>query len=246
MNRRDKIAYDKDYAAAKKGGKPFFPYAMYKDTIIAGLAILAVIVLAIVVRVEVGEPVNPATTDFIPRPEWYFYFAFELLKIFKNQNVLTPVIMASFMVPNILIMLLVVWPFIDRGPERRIWKRPFSMAVAVVVTGMLSYLTFLGASVPEGVVQGQTIPLSGLEGAAADGAALFFANGCASCHMVKGVGAPGPGPDLTNQGAKGWDNAKVIKLLKIPPPAMPSFSSLPPKDLDALATFVNGLGTKYK
>ncbi len=246
MNRRDKIAYDKDYAAAKKGGKPFFPYAMYKDTIIAGLAILAVIILAIVVRVEVGEPVNPATTDFIPRPEWYFYFAFELLKIFKNQDALTPVIMATFMVPNILIMLLVVWPFIDRGPERRIWKRPFSMAVAVVVTGMLSYLTFLGASTPMGVVQGQTIPLSGLEGAAADGAALFFVNGCASCHMVKGVGAPGPGPDLTNQGAKGWDNAKMIKLLQVPPPQMPSFSSLPPKDLDALATFVNGLGTKYK
>ncbi len=246
MKRRDKIAYDKDYAAAKKGGKPFFPYAMYKDTIIAGLAILAVIILAIVVRVEVGEPVNPATTDFIPRPEWYFYFAFELLKIFKNQDALTPVIMATFMVPNIFIMLLVVWPFIDRGPERRIWKRPFSIAVAVVVTGMLSYLTYIGASTPEGVVQGQTIPVSGLEGAAADGAALFVANGCASCHMVKGVGAPGPGPDLTNQGAKGWDNARMIKLLQSPPPPMPSFSSLPPKDLDALATFVNGLGTKYK
>ena len=187
MKRADKIAYDKDYAAAKKGGKPFFPYAIYKDTIIAGLAILAVIVLAITVRVHVGEPVNPATTDFVPRPEWYFYFAFELLKIFKNQNALTPVIMATFMVPNILIILLVVWPFIDRGPERRIWKRPFALGVAVIVTTLLCYLTFIGATTPEGVAKGQGLPLSGLDANATKGAALFLANGCTSCHMIKGV-----------------------------------------------------------
>jgi len=28
-----------------------------------------------------------------------------------------------------VIILLVVWPFIDRGPERRIWKRPFAMGM---------------------------------------------------------------------------------------------------------------------
>jgi len=246
MKKADKVAYDKDYAASKKNGKPFFPYAIYKDTIIAGLAILAVIVLAITVRVQVGEPVNPATTDFIPRPEWYFYFAFELLKIFKNQNSLTPVIMATFMVPNILIILLVIWPFIDRGPERRIWKRPFALGTAVLVTTGLCYLTFIGATTPEGVAKGATIPLTGLDANATKGEVLFLANGCTSCHMVKGVGAPGPGPELTNEGAKGWDNAKMIKWLKAPLAPMPSFASLPPEDLDNLATFLNGLGTKYK
>lgn len=248
MKKADKIAYDKDYAAAKKGGKPFFPYAIYKDTIIAGLAILAVIILAITVRVEVGEPVNPATTDFVPRPEWYFYFAFELLKIFKNQDALTPVIMATFMVPNIMIILLVAWPFIDRGPERRIWKRPFALATAVLVTGLLSYLTFIGATTPEGISAGASLPVSGLEGdaAATAGAALYVANGCGSCHMIKGVGAAGPGPDLTNEGAKGWDNAKMVKWLQAPKAPMPSFASLPPKDLEDLSTFLNGLGTKYK
>ncbi len=244
MKKADKVAYDKDYAAAKRDGKPFFPYAIYKDTIIAGLAILAVIILAITVRVHVGEPVNPSTTDFVPRPEWYFYFAFELLKIFKNQNALTPVIMATFMVPNILIILLVVWPFIDRGPERRIWKRPFAISLAVIVTALLCYLTYIGATTPEG--GGKSIPVSGLEGASANGAALFLANGCTSCHMVKGVGAAGPGPDLTNEGSKGWDNAKMIAWFKKPIAPMPSFASLPPQDLEDLATFVNGLGTKYK
>ncbi len=245
MKPADKKAYDKDYAQAKKTGKPFFPYAIYKDTVIAGLTVIAIIVLAITIRVEVGEPVNPATTDFIPRPEWYFYFAFELLKIFANQNVLTPVIMATFMVPNILIILLVVWPFIDRGPERRIWKRPFALGLTVIVTGMLCYLTWLGANSPAGVAKG-ALPVSGLDEQATKGMAVYMANGCGSCHMVAGVGAPGPGPDLTNEGAKGWDNAKMIAWLKAPKAPMPSYASLPPQELEDLSTFLNGLGTKYK
>ena len=246
MKPADKRAYDKDYKQAKATGKPFFPYAIYKDTIDAGLAIIGIIVLAMVVKVEVGEPVNPATTDFIPRPEWYFYFAFELLKIFANQDALTPIIMATFMVPNIMIILLVVWPFIDRGPERRIWKRPFAMALAVLVTAMLCYTTYLGAKTPAGVAAGSSLPVSGLDEAATKGAEIYVANGCASCHMIGSVGAPGPGPDLTNQGAKGWDNAKMIAWMKAPKAPMPSYASLPPQELDDLSTFLNGLGTKYK
>ena len=245
MKPADKKAYDKDYAQAKKTGKPFFPYAIYQDTIIAGLTVVAVLILAITMRVEVGEPVNPATTDFIPRPEWYFYFAFELLKIFANQNALTPVIMATFMVPNIMIILLVVWPFIDRGPERRIWKRPFALGLTVIVTGMLCYLTWMGANSPAGVAS-QGLPVSGLDEQATKGMAVYMANGCGSCHMVAGVGAPGPGPDLTNEGAKGWDNAKMIAWFKAPKAPMPSYASLPPQELEDLSTFLNGLGTKYK
>ena len=74
-----------------------------------------------------GEPVNPASTDYVPRPEWYFFFLFELLRIFKGQNALTPVIMATFIIPNILMALLILTPFIDRGPERRIQRRPIAL-----------------------------------------------------------------------------------------------------------------------
>lgn len=245
MKPADKKAYDKDYAQAKKTGKPFFPYAIFKDTIVAGLVVIATIVLAITVRVEVGEPVNPATTDFVPRPEWYFYFAFELLKVFANQNVLTPLIMATFMVPNILIILLVIWPFIDRGPERRIWKRPFAMGMIVLVTGFLCYTTYLGAKTPSGV-SAQGLPLSGLDEEATAGMEVFMANGCLSCHLVAGAGATGPGPNLTNFGSKGWDEAKQIAWLKAPSGGMPSYATLPEADLRVLANFVNGLGTKYK
>ena len=110
MNHGQKEYYKRDYAVAKAAGKPFFPYAVYKDLLIASLAIGLVIALAIWQRVGVGEPVNPATTDYVPRPEWYFLFLFDLLRIFKGQNALMPVIMATFIIPNILMALLILTP----------------------------------------------------------------------------------------------------------------------------------------
>ena len=137
MNRAQQEYYKRDYAQAKVEGKPFFPYAVYKDLLIATLAIALVITLAIWHRVEVGEPVNPTSTDFVPRPEWYFFFLFELLKIFKGQNAFMPLIMATFIVPNILMVLLIATPFIDRSPERRIQKRPFALFTGIAVIAFL-------------------------------------------------------------------------------------------------------------
>lgn len=248
MNRGQQEYYKRDYAQAKAEGKPFFPYAMYKDLLIATLAIGLVITFAIWHRVELGEPVNPASTDFVPRPEWYFFFLFELLKIFKGQNALMPVIMATFIIPNVLMALLILTPFIDRNPERRIERRPIALFSGIAVIVFLAYMTHLGGSSNEGV-GAEGLPLSGLESdaAAQAGADLFLANGCTACHNVAGVGAPGPGPNLTNLGSKGNDAAFYEGLLKDPPGnVMPSFTTFTPEQYQQLGTFLAGLGTKYK
>jgi menaquinol-cytochrome c reductase cytochrome b/c subunit len=246
VNRGQQEYYKRDYAQAKKEGKPFFPYAVYKDLVIATLAIGIVIALSIVHRVEVGEPVNPASTDFVPRPEWYFFFLFELLKIFKGQNALMPVIMATFIIPNILMLLLIITPFIDRGPERRIQKRPIALISGVAVIFFLAYLTNLGASSNEGV-GAEGLPITVDDPTAKAGEALFLANGCTSCHQIAGVGAPGPGPNLTDEGTKGNPPEYYEGFLKDPPGnVMPSFTTFTPEQYNELGTFLSGLGTEYK
>ena len=246
MNRGQQEYYKRDYAQAKAEGKPFFPYAVYKDLLIATLAIAVVIALAIWQKVEVGEPVNPASTDFVPRPEWYFFFLFELLKIFKGQNALTPVIMATFIIPNILMALLILTPFIDRGPERRIQRRPIALFSGIAVIIFLSYMTYQGANSNEGV-GAEGLGLSGLDAAATAGEQLFLTNGCTSCHNIKGVGAPGPGPNLTNEGTKGHPPEFYAGFLKDPPGnVMPNFTTFTPEQYQQLGTLLSGLGTTYK
>lgn len=246
MNKAQKAAYKADYAQAKAEGKPFFPYAVYKDHIVASLVIGFIIFLAIWAKVEVGPEIDPATETYVPRPEWYFFFLFELLRIFKNQNALLPVIMATFLVPNLLLGLLFAWPFLDRGPERRIHKRPFSIMVAVAVVAFLGFMTYKGATTPEGAAAGTEVPVTvpSSDAAALAGKKLVETASCLNCHMIKKVGGA-VGPDLTNIGGKGiafYDN-----ILHNPPGIMPNFGkTLPQTDLTNIATFLDGLGTKYK
>ena len=251
MNRAQKDAYKRDYAAAKADGKPFFPYAIYKDMIVATAVIAIIIALAIWARVEVGPEIDPATEDYVPRPEWYFFFLFELLKIFKNQDAFRPMIMATFIVPNLLLGLLIAWPFIDRGPERRIQKRPMSIMVGVAVIAFLGYMTYKGATTPEGTATTQLVPIPAGDTDAFAGELLVRGSVCLSCHTIGGQGAPGPGPDLTNEGSKNRGIQWQVDHLKdpaskTPGSSMPSFASFSDPQLKQIATFLDGLGTKYK
>jgi menaquinol-cytochrome c reductase cytochrome b/c subunit len=254
VNRAQKEAYKQDYALAKAGGKPFFPYAVLHDIIVASAFIGLVIVLAVAFPFGQGPPVDPTTTTYVPRPEWYFYFLFELLRIFKNQSPLMPVIMATFIVPNILMVLLFATPFIDRGPERRIQRRPIALASGILVTVLLCWLTYKGATAPEGLAGGEAnqIPLTNLDATATAGLNLVLANGCTNCHMIKGKGASGPGPNLTNEGThtdhdKAWQIAHLKNPeSKSPGSIMPPFAGFTPEQYDQLATLLTGLGTKYK
>ncbi|HMM48621.1 MAG TPA: c-type cytochrome [Miltoncostaeaceae bacterium] len=252
MKQGQKEYYKRDYAQAKAEGKPFFPYAIYKDHLIALLAVAAVIAMAIWQRMEVGDPVDPATESYDPRPEWYFLFLFQLLKIFKGQDVFTPVIMATFIVPNVLMGLLIALPFIDRGPERRLNKRPVAVATAILVVISLVYLTHKGSQAGAGGEEG--ITFTNLTPEAEAGMELFLTSGCTSCHQMKGVGSPGPGPNLSSIGTVAnvpvinapisADNAK--QFLQSPPPAMPPFANFSDKEYQELGAFLGGVGEEFK
>ncbi len=251
MNRAQKDAYKRDYAAAKADGKPFFPYAIYKDLIVATAVIAIIIALAIWARVEVGPVIDPATEDYVPRPEWYFFFLFQLLKVFKNQDAFRPLIMATFIVPNLLLGLLIAWPFIDRGPERRIQKRPMSIMVGVALIAFLGYMTYKGATTPEGTATKSLVQIPAGDTDAVAGDALVRGSVCLSCHTFGGQGAPGPGPNLTNEGSKNRGLQWQIAHLKdpasqTPGSSMPSFAKFSDVQLNQIATFLEGLGTKYK
>lgn len=248
MNKAQQEAYRRDYAQAKKEGKPFFPYAIYKDHLVAIMAFAWIIGMAIWHEVEIGQPIYSASTDFIPRPEWYFFFLFELLKIFKGQNPLMPVIMATFIVPNVLMVLLLITPFIDRRPERRIEKRPIALATAIVVFASLAWLTYKGATSEEAVAGGELI-IEPVDANSEAAATLLTSSGCLSCHVVGGGGGA-VGPNLNNEGSKGRGVQWQIDHLKnpqskIPGSSMPAFPGFTEEQYQQLGTVLDGLGTTY-
>ena len=123
----------------KTRGKSFFPGAMFHDTVMSLVVVLVIIGLACVwyftsspnpdtcgsgdsclLGPRYSEPADPGTTNFVPRPDWYFYFLFYLLRIFEWPET---VFIATVGIPTILLILLLGLPFYDRRRERRPSRR---------------------------------------------------------------------------------------------------------------------------
>jgi menaquinol-cytochrome c reductase cytochrome b/c subunit len=232
LNRADKEAYLLEYESLKKKGKPFFPYAVLKDSAMALIVVVVIMAMAIVLGAEQGPKVDPTTTTYVPRPEWYFFFLFELLRVLKPPW-LTP--MATIGIPTIAMVLLLLLPFYDRNPERRIERRPIALTAGILTIIAMTYLTFLGATAGTPT----EIDLK----VAADvepGKEVAAQSGCLACHKIGDNGNNGPGPELTHIGARLPRNA-IARSLEIGPSIMPSYSNLPPQKKDALTAFLASL-----
>ena len=94
-----------------------------------------------------GTPrADPGTIEFVPRPDWFFYFLFYLLRIFKWPET---VVLGTVGVPTILLILLIGLPFYDRRPERRIGRRPVALVAAILTVISMGVLTWKGATAKE-------------------------------------------------------------------------------------------------
>ncbi len=232
MNAREKEAYLREYSILKSQGKPFFPYAVAKDSLMAVVVLITIITMSILFGAELGPKADPTTTTYVPRPEWYFFFLFELLRIIK-PSLLVP--LATIGVPTILMVLMILLPFIDRSPERRPERRPIAMITGIFVIVAMGYLTYLGASAgsPNEIdlkVAAQYEP----------GKLVTAQSGCLACHKIGENGNDGPGPELTDIGEKLYP-AAIERTLDNPTAPMPSYRDLDPEKKQQLVQFLSQL-----
>jgi len=123
---------------------PFFPHWMSVDATL-GLGMLFVLItLAWLKRAPLEFPADPTSTDFVPRPEWYFLFLYQMLKYFPGP--LEPV--AALLLPGLFIGGLALLPFLDRGSERRPWRKPFTTSLAIFCVALIVLLTLLAMRSP--------------------------------------------------------------------------------------------------
>lgn len=245
----------------QKEGKQFFPYAIFHDTIMSLVVVAVIIGLAFVWKytadgTEAGvlgplytDAADPGTTNFTPRPDWFFYFLFYLLRIFKWPET---VVLGTVGVPTILLILLIGLPFYDKRSERRLTRRPVAMVAAILVVLSMGVLTWKGATAKESLGS-ETVALvpqwaakQGFTGnkEAEAGAVLFAQSGCLNCHVYLGAGAQNLGaPELSAEGAKGRGVQWQIDHLKCPScvnpgSPMPAFGDLGEDNLRKIATFL--------
>jgi menaquinol-cytochrome c reductase cytochrome b/c subunit len=233
MKARQKEEYLRDYNLLKSQGKPFFPYAILKDSVMACVVLAVIILMAVILGAgELSNRADPTTTTYTPRPDWYFYFLFEVLRVIKPPDL---TVLASVGIPTIALVLLALLPFYDRNPERRPERRPIATTAAVAVIAAMAYLTYLGAHAGAPDQIDLNVPAS-----AEAGQVVANQSGCGACHKFGEAGNAGPGPDLSHIGATLPEQA-IARTLRNPTAPMPSYSGLPKKKFDALVAYLAAL-----
>lgn len=127
---------DREQAVDKKEGIPFFPHHVIKEGMVWFVLIGVLITLSILMPFELGEKADPLVTPYAIKPEWYFLPFYQVLKYF-------PKLVGIFIV-SIGPLMLLLWPFLDRGKERDPHKRPFAVAFGVLVICSLLFFGLVG------------------------------------------------------------------------------------------------------
>jgi ubiquinol-cytochrome c reductase cytochrome b subunit len=251
----------------KQETEPFYPRQVLMDLSLTALLIFGLGCLAFFAPVQLGPSANPADTQYIPRPEWYYLPIFQWLKYWHGAASIVGVLV----IPTILALMIVALPFLDRSTERRPWKRPVTMgAYAFVLFGLIGlglrsrYLDVHDPGVAQQLAKQRAeeaeysrkpfepeLSSASLVAAnvaladplAAKGKGIFEAQSCNACHGDGGVGTAAA-PALVGVGAK-FSSDQIAELLRHPNAKMTAGGmpavDLPPDDLKALVAYVESL-----
>jgi cbb3-type cytochrome oxidase cytochrome c subunit len=170
---------------------------------------------------------DPTDTNYIPRPEWYFLFLFQILKVFNGPLE----VIGTVLLPTVAILALILTPFIDRS--RMVKLRQRTLAFGIVVLAALGWGGLTGAAVATTGEQtaAEQIDFSGptqwmqLTPVQMAGIHYFRDAQCSMCHNVTGD-TPKPGPNLLNAGRR-HDAAWLAMHFANPAAASPNTTMKP-------------------
>jgi ubiquinol-cytochrome c reductase cytochrome b subunit len=255
--------------APQRPTESFYPRQVLFDLFFALMIIACLGILAHFAPTDLGPRANPADTQYIPRPEWYYLPVFQWLKYWRGSLAVVGILV----IPGIVAMALLLLPFLDRSPERRPWKRPFAVTIYAAIfvgLGILGGLSHRGDMrdpqvAPQVARQNQEVKafmkepfepelagssvgtvnaaLASSNPAAAKGKEIFEQQGCNACHGDGGVGSAA-GPKLIGVSAK-FSSDELEKRLRHPTDAMAQGGMQPVdvknEDLKSLLAYLESL-----
>jgi mono/diheme cytochrome c family protein len=190
MNEEQKHQYHEQYKIKKQKGEKFWPDEIYKDLMMFIALFILLIGLAAFIGVANEPKADPADSNYIPRPEWYFLFLFQMLKFFPGAIEWV----GTAIIPGIAVGILFILPFIDRSPFRHYSKRKLAnIVMGAIVVGIVALTiwaevdtrkqlaaqaaegggeAFIATTLPEKILAGEEI----------------YSIQCVECHGAEGEG----------------------------------------------------------
>jgi ubiquinol-cytochrome c reductase cytochrome b subunit len=210
-----------------KPKKSFYPEQVFKDTVAVFVAFAILFTLAIAARVPLERLADPTDTSYIPRPEWYFLFLFQMLKVFEGPLE----VVGTVILPTVAILALVVTPFVDRGKVVKARKRLLAMGIVVLAAVGWGGMTLAAIRSTPPQTAASSIDFSDptqwmqLKPAELSGIHYYREENCAACHNVTGTEAKA-GPNLLNTAGR-HDQPWMLQHFKSPQSTSPGSAMQP-------------------
>ncbi len=135
-----------DQAPKLKPGR-FWPDQLFMDTVLSFAMFAIVLALAFFAPVPLDDKADLNNSQFVPYPAWYFLALYALLDVvgkFPASIVQVATLFATIVGPTLLVILLVVLPFVDRNPSRRLTRRPWVLGITALVMAGAIGLSWVG------------------------------------------------------------------------------------------------------
>lgn len=217
----------KDYSAYPGKSEAFIPNFLLKEWMVGVVVLVGMLVLVMSDPAPLGYPADPKNTAFIPMPDWYFLFMYQLLKYPYTSG--DYVVLGAVVVPGLLFGGLLLAPFLDTGKERRFYRRPIASSLMILSLIACTFLTYTswahyqveleekgiipehikreeemhankGGAAGEGAKK-ETKKAAAIVAADDPGAAIYAKATCLSCHGAQLKGMPASGvPALLGTG----------------------------------------------
>ncbi|MBO2534761.1 menaquinol-cytochrome c reductase cytochrome b/c subunit [Rummeliibacillus suwonensis] len=233
----NKNVYPPDYSEYPGKTEPFWPDFLLKEWMVGAVFLVGYLILTIAHPSPLEGQADPTNTSYIPMPDWYFLFLYQLLKYEYASGPYNTI--GAIVIPAIAIGSLMLAPFLDRGPERKPLKRPLPVAFMLLTLASMVFLTW------ESVVnhdwaaakkQGQIVKTVEIN-QEDPGYKVYAKQSCINCHGDKLQG--GAGPALTDTGLSADEIANIAhKGIRTMPAGQYKGSD---EDLQKLAKFISGL-----
>ncbi|WP_445612565.1 c-type cytochrome [Geobacillus sp. YF-1] len=230
----------KDYSEYPGKTEAFWPNFLLKEWLVGSVFLIGFLCLTVAHPSPLERIADPTDTTYVPLPDWYFLFLYQLLKYSYASGPYT--VVGAIIMPGLAFTALLLAPFLDRGPERRPWKRPVATGMMLLTLAAMIYLTWESVVTHDwkkAAEQGKIRAEVKID-TNAEGYKIAQANTCTSCHGQNLSG--GAGPSLIGTGLKPEEIAKIAKQGRGNMPA--GVFKGTDEELKKLSEFIAGLKAK--